>query len=313
MRSSIKRLLNLSLLSVLFSFAMTFVFVGCGPKEGEENYLKFKKLSDTQEYFSYKGDSSLLISGHRGSREPGYAENSIEGFEYLLRKMPIFFEVDPRLTKDSVVVLMHDETLDRTTNATGKLSDYTWSELQSYRLKDSEGNITVSMIPSLEQVFEWTEGKTIINLDKKDVPMQMVVDLIKKHKMEKYVMLTVHTGAQARFYHDRLPGVMLSVFARNDAEYEDIEISGVPWESMIAYVGQSINEANSHIVKKLHDNGVRCMVSYSPTHDRLRTTEQRIEAYANEASKSVIKPDIIESDYPIEVWMVSGGDKFDVE
>lgn len=39
-------------------------------------------------------------------------------------------------------------------------------------------------------------------------------------------MLTVHTGAQVRYYHDRLPGIMLSVFARNnDAEYEDIAIS----------------------------------------------------------------------------------------
>lgn len=292
--------LSVAVLALLLSAA------GCGSKEGKENYLKFKKLSDTHEYFAYKADSTLLISGHRGTKEEGYPENSIEGFQQALSRVPLFFEVDPRLTKDSVIVLMHDETIDRTTNASGKLSDYTYEELLSIRLKDHEGNITASMIPKLEEVFEWCKGKSVVNLDRKDVPHQMIVDLIKKHKAEKYVMLTVHTGAQARYYHDRLPGIMLSVAVRNEAEYQDIAISGVPWENMIAYVGQSINESNRHIVEKLHANGVRCMVSFAPTHDRLRTTEQRMAAYLREVENSVYKPDIIESDYPVEVWSVFG-------
>jgi glycerophosphoryl diester phosphodiesterase len=292
--------LSVAVLALLLSAA------GCGSKEGKENYLKFKKISDTHEYFAYKADNTLLISGHRGTKEEGYPENSIEGFQQALSRVPLFFEVDPRLTKDSVIVLMHDETIDRTTNASGKLSDYTYEELLSIRLKDHEGNITASMIPKLEEVFEWCKGKSVVNLDRKDVPHQMIVDLIQKHKAEKYVMLTVHTGAQARYYHDRLPGIMLSVAVRNEAEYEDIDISGVPWENMIAYVGQSINESNRHIVEKLHANGVRCMVSFAPTHDRLRTTEQRMAAYLREVENSVYKPDIIESDYPVEVWSVFG-------
>ncbi len=293
---------------LLFLYIVTasvlFSVVSCGPKEGEEYYLKFKKLSDTHNFFAYKGDSTLLISGHRGSKEAGYPENSIEGFRQALSRAPLFFEVDPRLTKDSIIVLMHDETINRTTNASGNLSDYTYEELLSIRLEDHEGNITSAMIPTLGEVLDWSKGKTVMNLDKKDVPLQMIVDLIKKHKAEKYVMLTVHTGAQARFYHDRLPGVMLSVFARNEAEYEDIAISGVPWENMIAYVGQTINEANRQIVEKLHANGVRCMVSFASTHDRQNSTEQRMAAYIREVENSLYKPDIIETDYPIEVWSV---------
>ena len=95
---------------------------------------------------------------------------------------------------------------------------------------------------------------------------------------------------------------MLSVFARNDAEYADIAISGVPWESMIAYVGQRIDDSNRHIVEKLHANGVRCMVSFAPTHDRQKTLEEREAAYFKEFENSVYKPDIIESDYPVDVW-----------
>src|SRR5690554_973672 len=103
---------------------LLLLIASCGPKEGEENFMKFKKLKDTQEYFAYKSDSTILISGHRGGRLPGFPENSIEGFQHIITQIPVFYEVDPRLTKDSVIVLMHDETLDRTTNATGRLSDF---------------------------------------------------------------------------------------------------------------------------------------------------------------------------------------------
>ncbi len=290
---------NYSLLTITLLLVSLITLQGCKKKEGEENYIKFKKLKDTHQYFAYRGDGSILISGHRGGCEEGYPENSIEGFQQVLSQMPAFFEIDPRLTKDSVIVLMHDATLDRTTNGTGNLSDYTFAELQSLRLKDHEGNITSAEIPTLNEVIKWSKGKTVINLDKKDVPFDMIVDLIKKEKAEKHVMLTVHTGAQARYYSDRLSGIMLSVFARNDKEFEDIAISGVPWENMIAYVGQTINDSNKHIVEQLRAKGVRCMVSYAPSLDRLKTAGERESAY-REAIK--ISPDIIESDYPVEVW-----------
>lgn len=251
--------------------------------------------------FAYKADGSILVSGHRGERADGCPENSIEGFRYVLTRVPAFFEIDPRLTKDSVIVLMHDATLDRTTTATGKLSDYTWEELQSVRLKDHAGNSTPYKIPTLEEVIIWSKGKTVVNLDKKDVPFHMIVALIKKHRAEKHVMLTVHTGAQARYYSDHLPGIMLSAFARNDKEYEDLAISGAPWKNMIAYVGPTIDDTNKHIVRKLRANGVRCMVSYAPTHDKQATAEERKKAYEKELQT---RPDIIESDYPTEVWEV---------
>lgn len=267
-------------------------------------YLNFNSSKEVHAYFEYKKGNSIIVSGHRGGREKLYPENSIEGLQNVLNQMPAIFEIDPRLTKDSVIVLMHDATLDRTTNAKGKLSDYTWEELQNIRLKDSEGRITPYKIPLLENVFIWSKGKTIINLDKKDVPINMIADLIKKHNAQDHVMLTVHTGAQARYYYDRFPDIMFSVFARNDKEYEDISISGVPWENMIAYVGPTIDKRNEHIVKKLRANGVKCMVSYAPTIDKLETVTKRKEAYKEEIKTN---PDIIESDIPVEVWNVLKG------
>ena len=61
-----------------------------------------------------------------------------------------FFEIDPRLTKDSVIVLMHDETIDRTTTGKGKVSDYTYAELQQFNLVDRDGKVTDFKIPTLK-------------------------------------------------------------------------------------------------------------------------------------------------------------------
>ena len=261
--------------------------------------IDFDSQEEMYGFFGFRQDGSILISGHRGGRERGFPENSIEAMEDVLKYMPAFFEIDPRLTKDSVIVLLHDNALDRTTTGHGKLSDFTYAELQDIRLRDHMGNPTECKIPTLEEVIVWSKGKTVINLDKKDVPMHMIAELIAKNKAERHVMLTVHTGAQARYYYDRSPNIMLSVFSRNESEFHDISISGVPWKNMIAYVGPTINENNIAIVAQWNDRGVRCMVSFSPTHDKLTDISARKKNYIQELE---LKPDIVESDYPTEVW-----------
>lgn len=261
--------------------------------------LPVKNNKDLHRFFAYTGDGSVIISGHRGAREKGYPENSLAGFDYVLTQMPAFFEIDPRLTKDSVIVLMHDATLDRTTTGKGKVGEYTWGELQSFRLKDSDGNITEHGIPTLEEVIVWSKGKTVVNLDKKDVPLWMIVDLIKKHDAVNHVMLTVHNGQEARYYYEHFPRIMFSAFVRNWSEYTDMDRSGVPWKNMIAYVGPSLKKEQADLYQALRAKGVRCMVSFSPTHDRLETVQERTEAYKKEI---ILCPDIIESDIPTEVW-----------
>src|SRR5690625_7465837 len=114
-----------------------------------------------------------IVNGYIVLNVEGYPKNIFEEMENTLHHTHAFFEVEPRITKDGVIVLMHDVTLDRTTNGTGKVSDYTFEELKELRLVDHLGNETPYRIPSLAEVIEWARGKTIINLDKKDVPLEM--------------------------------------------------------------------------------------------------------------------------------------------
>lgn len=260
--------------------------------------LKFKKPAALHSFFHYKGDGKTIISGHRGSSITGYPENAIETFDYVLKHTPAFFEIDPRLTKDSVIVLLHDATLDRTTTGKGKLADHTWEEVKQLRLKDKDGQVTPYRIPTLQEAIDWAKGKTILNLDKKDVPMQMIADIIKKNNAGSFMMVTVHNAKQAKFYIDNDSRRMMSAFVKTAEALKEYEAAGIPWKNMIAYIGSENKPANKTMFDLLHARGVMCMISAAPVYDKLSTKEERAAAFRDIFRQGA---DILESDLPVEV------------
>lgn len=265
--------------------------------ETEINILKFRNVKEFQQYFKHTDHNMPVISGHRGGTTTGYPENCIATFENTLKHTPAFFEIDPRLTKDSVIVVMHDATLDRTTTGKGKISDYTYAELQQFRLKDPQGNVTSYKIPTLKEMILWSKGKTVLNLDHKDVPLEMTAKLLKECKNEM-VMLTVHDAKQARFYYDDDPNHMMSAFVLTKQAFDEYEKAGVPWNNMIAYIGPTNKPENKELYDLLHAKGVMCMISAAPSYDKLKTPEERAENYRETFKQGA---DILESDLPIEV------------
>lgn len=274
-----------------------FCFVAVTAQKRALNVIKINNRQDIFNYFKYTGIDIPLISGHRGGTTKGYPENCIATFENTLRYTPAFFEIDPRLTKDSVIVLMHDATLDRTTTGTGKVSDYTYEELKKFKLKDPQGNVTKYGIPTLDEVIEWSKGKTIINLDKKDVPLAMTAKKLKEHKAEAYVMLTVHNAKDAKFYYDDNPNVMFSAFVLTKKAFDEYEQAGIPWSHIMAYIGPTNKPENKYLYDSLHAKGVMCMISAAPGYDKLPDAEARKKAYTEIIEAGA---DVIESDLPIE-------------
>lgn len=259
--------------------------------------LKIRNNKELKEFFRYKGKNTPVISGHRGGMVKGFPENCIATFENTLRYTPAFFEIDPRLSKDSVAVLMHDETLDRTTNGKGRVSDYTFEELQKFRLKDPEGHVTDYKIPTLEEVIIWSKGKTVVNLDKKDVPLTMTAKILTECR-NNIIMLTVHNAEQAKFYYDYNPDWMLSAFVKTKKAFHEYEAAGIPWKNMIAYIGPTNKPENKELFNMLHAKGVMCMISAAPTYDKLPDAAERAKNYRETFAQGA---DILESDLPIEV------------
>lgn len=282
----------------LRSILIIVLLVAVGTSASSLHTIKIKKAKDMQTAFAYKDDGSIIISAHRGGMPTGYPENSVEAMEKTLAHLPAFFEIDPRLTKDSVIVLMHDADISRTTTGKGKLSSYTWEELKQFKLVDREGNVTPYHVPTLEEAIIWSKGKTVLNLDKKDVPLEMMAAFLKKHKPNN-VMITVHTPQQALLYYAQDKNAMFSAFIRNMKEYKAFEATNIPWSQFIAYVGPVLKPENQELYDLLHESGVRYMISLAPTHDKVVDVNERNRLYKESIQTA---PDIIESDFPIDVF-----------
>lgn len=95
------------------------------------------------------------IFAHRGYAAK-YPENTMKAFREAEKAGADGIELDVQFTKDGEIVVIHDETVDRTTNGTGAVKDFTFEELR--RLDASYKNKTLlkkEPIPSLREVFEW--------------------------------------------------------------------------------------------------------------------------------------------------------------
>lgn len=103
--------------------------------------------------------TETIIFAHRGLPVK-FAENSLEGFRYAAKHGAEGVEFDVHMTKDKVPVVMHDEEIDRTTDGSGYIKDYTLNAIRKFHLKNGEP------VPMLRELFEILQDKDLyINLE----------------------------------------------------------------------------------------------------------------------------------------------------
>jgi glycerophosphoryl diester phosphodiesterase len=134
-----------------------------------------------------------VVFAHRGASAHA-PENTLVAFQLAFEQGAPAIEFDVKLTADGRVVVIHDATVDRTTNGTGRVSRLPLAALQeldagSWRSAQFRGE----KIPSLDQVFEALGKKLLMNVELTnyeapfDALVPKVADLVKKHGLENYV------------------------------------------------------------------------------------------------------------------------------
>ncbi len=114
-----------------------------------------------------------LSIAHRGA-SGYYAENTIAAFEKAFELGCDGIELDVHLSADGEIIVIHDATIDRTTNGTGLVSDLTLEFIKSVGIPNAE-------IPTLDEVIAITPKKCLVNIELKSADtVQPVADLIAK-------------------------------------------------------------------------------------------------------------------------------------
>jgi glycerophosphoryl diester phosphodiesterase len=266
-------------------------------KDVKKHYISFQDNEDLYRFYRYRKNAKPIVQGHRGSIENDLPESSIASMEYVLEQMPAVFEIDPRLTKDSVIIVFHDAALERSSTGKGKVIDHTWAELQQLFLKNEKGEVTKYKIHTLAEILEWARGKTALVLDKKDVPLKMIADIIREHDANNYVMNMVRSPEDAKFYYEDDNRRMFSVSIRTPDVFYAYMKAGIPKKQIFACIGTEITKETPKLCRLLRKNGIRCLMATAASYDKLDTSEKRAQAYRNIIKNGAT---IMESNYPVE-------------
>tara|TARA_R110002072_G_scaffold201601_4_gene359341 strand:- start:147 stop:953 length:807 start_codon:yes stop_codon:yes gene_type:complete len=204
----------------------------------------------------------VAITAHRGAS--GYApENTLSSVKKALEIGVDRIEIDVQQTSDGIVVLLHDKTLDRTTNAKGKVGKKTWEELKNVKAYGKfENEFPDEPIPTLEEVFELLDGvvEFVIEIKAGNKTYSGIEDnvaaLIKKYKAEKWAVVHSFNDKVLKRLHKYYPeirlqklfvsysgGLMLdfNLHATKLSKYDYVEAFGV-----------SVSGTNRKLVEKAH-------------------------------------------------------------
>lgn len=162
-----------------------------------------------------------MLIAHRGAS--AYApENTLSAVRRAMEMRAEMVEVDVLLSKDGIPILLHDPSLDRTSSGQGLVTDYT---LQELKLLDAgswfSSEYAGETLPTVEELLALVKGKISVNLEIKTQALtdsleggivQKVVDLVRKHDMQGYVIISSFDPRairQLKEYAPEIPGAIL--------------------------------------------------------------------------------------------------------
>ena len=150
-------------------------------------------------------NKEIMVVAHRGDWRNA-PENSLQAIQFCIDMGVDMVEIDIQMTLDGHLVLMHDKSIDRTTNKKGKVKEMTLAQLKKAKLTDGLGRPTPNQIPTLEEAMLVAKGKILVNLDKAYPIIKECYPILKKTKTLDHV---VFKGEASRIEVEKYLGSML--------------------------------------------------------------------------------------------------------
>ncbi|WP_396593084.1 glycerophosphodiester phosphodiesterase family protein [Brevundimonas sp. R86498] len=200
----------------------------------------------------------VVISAHRAVSADDQPENSIAAIVATGRAIPgAIVEIDAALTRDGALVLMHDETLERTTTGQGRIADLTLAEVRAVRLEAGDGSVTDAPPPTLAEALDAAgRAGVIASIDLKPadeaatlVLARAVVEAVRASGAQDRVILITYSAEAARAVSAMAPEMMIS------AGIDEIaDLAGLNAPQILAWTGT--REARPALWRALGEAGV---------------------------------------------------------
>lgn len=205
-----------------------------------------------------------LVIGHRGS--PAHApENTLASFELAVTEKADAIEFDVKLSADGQVVIIHDSSVDRTTNGKGPVSKLDLAALKKLDAGTKfSGSFTGERIPSLLEVFERFGSQILMNIELTnystpfDDLVAKVIELVKAYKLENRIIFSSFLSKNLKIAQKLLPEVpcgllvysgLLGAFPRKFG-----------WQKRFQALHPYLTDVNQDLVNQVHAAGKRIHV-----------------------------------------------------
>ena len=205
-----------------------------------------------------------LIVGHRGGFDTILPENSICLFDYTVQNAcyhPVGIEFDIRESASGSLYVMHDETLDRTTNGTGRITGLQDTYIESLFLKDRNGALTKEKIPLFKEVLSHFQNKNVIlMLDVKENILPQVIKQVQLMHMESECILLTFNVENTRMAKLCTTDMMISALVKSREDWEPLPELNIPAARLIAYISKT---TTNELISEINEKGVRIVTDIS--------------------------------------------------
>ena len=162
-------------------FLSTLLFVAiCSFIQGQTHNI--------EEFLLRKENHEVMVAAHRGDWKNN-PENSLSAIQSCIDHFVDIVEIDVQETVDGVFILMHDNTVNRTTNGKGKVSALSSKQIAKLKLRDKNGALTEERVPTLKEALQLSQGKIMLNLDKSSGRFEKLIPLLDSLGVRNQVIL----------------------------------------------------------------------------------------------------------------------------
>ena len=240
-----------------------FVFTSCSLGKQEQQTRVEKILAEINDPKS----DYIVVASHRGDWR-NYPENSIPAIESVIRMGVDIMELDVKMTKDSVLILMHDKTIDRMTNGKGRVCDITYDSLMTFNMRRAHNIVTDTLkVPTLREALLCCKDRILVNVDHAYPYYEQIVKLTEELGVAGQVLMKskssidkVNEDTQkygSRMLYMPVVDVNKPKGKKLFAEYLEKGVVPMAFELCWQYPGEEIDEC----VKQVHQMGSKIWVN----------------------------------------------------
>lgn len=165
--------------------------------------------------------NKLVVIAHRGNHV-NVPENSLASYEEAIKSGADYVEIDLRTSKDGILMILHDATVDRMTNGQGNVADKTWAELQSLQLKNPKADDpTAYRIPEFREVLRLCKNRIYIYLDFKNADVAETWKQIQAEGMEKQIVVYLNKVPDYKKWRSVAPQMPLMTSLFDEVKNKD--------------------------------------------------------------------------------------------